>query len=68
MKSEISQTEKDKHRMISLICGLEETKQTTMKTDSQIQRRNMWLPKGKGMMSGDNQVQGVKGYKHPVIK
>ena len=34
MKSEISQTEKDKHRMISLICGLEETKQTTMKTDS----------------------------------
>ena len=68
MKSEISQTEKDKHRMISLICGLEETKQTTMKTDSQIQRRNMWLPKAKGMMSGDNQVQGVKRYKHPVIK
>ena len=68
MKSEISQTEKDKHRMISLICGLEETKQTNHNENRFIDRRNMWLPKGKGMMSGDNQVQGVKRYKRPVIK
>jgi len=54
MKSEISQTEKDKHRMISLICGLEETKQTNHNENRFIDRRNMWLPKGKGMMSGDN--------------
>ena len=36
--SEVSQTEKDKYRLISLICGIE----------SQIQKTNLWVSGGKG--------------------
>ena len=34
MLSEISQPEKDKYHMISLICGIYQNKQNKMKTDS----------------------------------
>ena len=50
---EISQREKDKYRMISLICwSLKKTDTNDLiyktETDSQTQRMNLWLPGGKG--------------------
>ena len=50
MLSEISQTEKDKYYMISLICGILKKKANEKKTetDSQTQKTNLQLPKGKG--------------------
>ena len=50
--SEINQIEKDKYQMISLICGIlkkNDTKELIYKTeiDSQTQKANLWLPKGK---------------------
>ena len=51
MLSEMSQTEKDKQCMTSLICGIKEIKQTNVyinkETDSQIQRTNQGLPVGR---------------------
>ena len=48
MLSEISQTEKDKYHIISLICGFENKHHTHTKTNKQkaklIQRRVRWLP------------------------
>ena len=41
MLSEISQTEKDKYYMISLMCGIKKQKQ---RTSSQIQRTDWRLP------------------------
>ena len=50
--SEVSQTEKDKYHMISLICGIlkYDTNELIYKTetDSQTSKTNLWLPKGKG--------------------
>ena len=50
--NEVSQTEKDKYRMISLICGILKKKTNELiyktETDSQTQKTNLWLPKGKG--------------------
>ena len=52
MLSEISQIEKDKYCLISLICGSLKTKQMNKynKTSSEIQihRTNKWLPEGRG--------------------
>ena len=52
IQSEVSQTEKDKYYMISLICGIlkNDTNKLIYKTeiDSQTQKTNLWLPKGKG--------------------
>ena len=49
--SEISQTEKDKYHIISLICGIlkNDKNELTYKTeiDSQTWKTNLWLPKGK---------------------
>ena len=48
--NEVSQTEEDKHHMISLICGSQfknERNELIYKTDSQISKSNLWLPKGK---------------------
>ena len=47
---EISQTEKDKHCMVSFICGIYKNTNERifkMKTDSQIQKINLLLPKGR---------------------
>ena len=50
--TEVSQTEKDKYLMISLICGifLSDTNELIYKTNtySQTQKTNLWLPKWKG--------------------
>ena len=49
--SEVSQKEKDKY-MISLICGIFKKDINGLiyktETDSQTQKTNLWLPKGKG--------------------
>ena len=48
--NEVSQTEEDKHHMISLICGSQfknERNELIYKTDSQISKSNLWLPKEK---------------------
>ena len=51
MLSEISQTEKDKYCMLSLICGTYKMKQTSeynkKETCSQIKGTNYWLPVGR---------------------
>ena len=48
--SEVSQTEKNKYHMISLICGIQKNGTNELiykkETDSQTQRTNLWLPKG----------------------
>ena len=48
--SEVSQTEKGKYHMISLICGIlkNDTNELIYETeiDSQTQKTNLWLPKG----------------------
>ena len=59
--SEASQTEKDKYHMISFICGIlkNDTNELIYKTeiDSQIQKTNLWLPKGKG--GGEGQISDL---------
>ena len=54
--SKVSQTEKDKYHMVSLICGIKKKKKkkgtnefiSKTERDSQTQKTNLWLPKGKG--------------------
>ena len=51
-----SQKEKDKYHMISLICRIYNMIQMNLFTkqkDSQTQKTNLWLPKGKGGGGGD---------------
>ena len=52
MLSEISQTKKNKHLIISLPKQNLYTKQTEM--DSQIQGTNRWLPEGRDLGDGEN--------------
>ena len=51
--SEVSQTEKAKYHMISFICGthINDTNELIYKTEtnSQTQKRNLWLLRGKGV-------------------
>ena len=46
--SELSQTQKDKYHMISLICGIEKNGTNELiyktETESQMQKTNLWLP------------------------
>ena len=60
MLSEISQTEKDKIYMISLICEIQKIQETSgrnkKEADSLIQRTNQWLPMGRG--EGGGAIQG----------
>ena len=53
--SEVSQTEKDKCRMISLTCGIQKnyTNELINKTDSQTSKTNLRLPKGKDAVGRD---------------
>ena len=54
--SVVSQTEKDKYHIISLICGIQknDTNELNYKleTDSQTLKTNLWLPKEKGRGEG----------------
>ena len=54
--SEVSHTEKDKYHMISLVCGIKKNDRNELiyktETDSQNQKTNLWLPKGKGAGEG----------------
>ena len=56
--SEVSQTQKDKYHMMSLIYGIQnkekDTNELIYKTeiDPQTQKTNLWLPKRKGMGEG----------------
>ena len=50
MLSEISQTKKDKYHMISLICGIEKTKQTKSRIRL-IDTENKQLPGAPGLLS-----------------
>ena len=50
-RSDTSQKEKDKHRMILLICGIYTITNKLIyktETDPQTKKANLWLPKGKG--------------------
>ena len=58
--SEIGQTKKDKYYMISLTCGVDKIIQVDLhkiEIDSQTQKTNFWLPKGRGM--GERAKLGV---------
>ena len=48
--SELSQTEKDKYHMVSLICGILKNGKNELiyKTESQMYKINLWLPRGVG--------------------
>ena len=54
--SEVSQTEKDKFHMVSLICGIQKNDTDELiyktETDSQTYGMNLWLPEGKGAGEG----------------
>ena len=58
--SEVSQTEKDKHRMIPLICGILKngTNKLIYKTEieSQMQKTSLWLPGGKAGWLGRDKL------------
>ena len=56
MLSEISQTEKDKHRMISLTCGIERQNKTNLKTTQKTELGDS----GDGLVvaTGDNLAVG----------
>ena len=52
IQSEISQKEKDKYRIISLLCGIQKngTDEFICKAEIelQMQKTNLWLPRGEG--------------------
>ena len=53
--SKVSQKEKDKYHMISLICRILNMTQVNFyeaETDSQTQRTNLWLPRGREVAEG----------------
>ena len=56
--SEVSQTEKGKYRMISLVCGIlkkcRQMNSLIKQIDSETRKTNLWLPKGKREESGTN--------------
>ena len=62
MLSEVSQREKVKYCMISLISGRQ--KQQQQQTNTQIQRLDWWLPEGKG---GGRRTKGVPGHMCAVM-
>ena len=61
--SEISQTEKDKYSMLSLIRRIlkQTSEYNTKETNSQIQRTNEWLPVGRGKSKGQDRGRGLRG-------
>ena len=69
IQTEVSQNEKDKYHIISLICGIEKnsTNALTYKTerDSQTLRTNLWLPGGR--MRGRDSWGVWDGHVHTAI-
>ena len=59
MLSEISQIEKDKHCIFSLLSGIYEIKQIEL----QIQRTNQWLPQGR-RGGEENKWRDLRGTKY----
>ena len=58
--SKVRQKEKDKYHMTSLICGLyNDTNEPTYETetDSQIRRRDLWLPRRRGGRGGRDECE-----------
>ena len=68
--NEISQTEKDKYCMTSLICGILKIQQTSeynkKEAGSQIQRTNEWGPVGRGKGEGQDRGRGLRGINYYV--
>ena len=60
MQSDISEAEKDKYLMISLICGIE----TKLATTENI----WWLPEGREVGGWMKEVKRIKRCKFPVLK
>ena len=52
IQSEVSQKEKNKYRMISLICGIQKNGTDDLickaEIETQMQRTNLWIPRGEG--------------------
>ena len=63
--SEVSQTEKDKYHIISLICGIYKNGTDELvcraETETQMQRTNIWTPRGESGVVG--MVEELKGLK-----
>ena len=64
LRHEISQTDKDKYYMTSLIRGIEKAQQTSECNEkerrSQIQRRDWWWPAGRGTGEGGDRRRGLQ--------
>ena len=54
--NEVSQGEKDKYYMVSLICSIQtnntDSFNNKMETDLEMKKTNLWLSKGKGEEEG----------------
>ena len=75
MLSEISQSDTDKHHMISLICGIEKAKQTSKQTKSKIRPRHtenkLMRARGKwdgGMGEMDEEDSGTQASSYQMTK
>ena len=56
-----SQTEKDKHHMISLVCGnlKDDTNELIYKREIDSQKTNLWLPERKGVGKREIRIWGL---------
>ena len=57
IRGEVSQKEKDRHHMISLMCGIQNRTRMNLsrkQTASQTQRMDLWLPGGGGWWRGSS--------------
>ena len=70
--SEVSQAEKDKYHIISLLCGIQKNDTNELiyktETDSQTLKTNLWLPSEESGGGGINQEIGVNIYTLLYIK
>ena len=67
MLSEISQTEKDKYCMRSLICGMEKIKQTSECNRFAAKENKLVVTKqGEGRKEGQDQGRGLRGTNYYV--
>ena len=63
MLSKISQAEKDKHHVISLICGILKTKQMNKQKRKTHRYRKQYsdCQRGRGLMGGWSRGKGLRG-------
>ena len=66
--SEVSQTEKDKYYMISLLCGILKMKQMNPYIQTHRHKKQTGYQRGKGLGRGINQDYGINRYKLLHIK